>query len=397
MTIEQADKIADIILSAPKVYDPAPNWYRGPQYPPTEFQIGDKWVTRENIENSPWCIGHSKDQVGLPSKQIYWCGNGFGPGYDKEVVDWDKTPVPDTGRYVTLDDINMIYHVGMENYRAKILGHRWKYYERQFNQSEFGYPRGYIVRQEDGKRWICGKPSVFPIPGIRLGIWGGARAPYWYPFTRRQSFGKPTSEHIPLESGINFPFEKVTRFIKVASITGHNDLVQLRNIWDFPDEYNRSSDAYYINPSRFLNSVGRMEVRISEYDNLEKEENQEVIESQSIVWAISNCVPIYMNVISTGRYAKDLENLQDSDVMYSLTPENNINYVNQPYYAKYTVYNKSAYMSSFIPLKKGKTYHIYIGRKESHAALGSGQEPEKVKGGNLVVVRIPTKGIAPNF
>ena len=397
MTLEQADKIADIILSAPKVFDSLPM-----QFPSASGLTSERIAYGEdNIDNSAWLKGLTYlNQIGqLSGNGVYACKNGFQKGYERTIKDGDVTQLsrplhmPD-GRYATLDDIKMIAYVGIENYRAKAMGHRWRFNEKGVNtvNNTEAYHRGSIVRQEDGKRWIkCREWNLIPIPGVTIDGWVGRKAAgqlLWSAFTRRPAYRKPNAVHIPLLDGISFPSEKVTRLVKAATIEGHNDLVQLRNVWDPADMSGRYSEAINPSPIRALNYEGKLTVRISEVNDLEKSETRKEIEDRSIVWVTSQTITIYNYSYIRKPSNERIVNKSFTPLAVSSTPT----YV----YERQWEQIESVFRSNFIPLAEGRTYYIYIEREDSRVYPSSLLEKMK-DGGNLVALRIPTDAIAPNF
>ena len=379
MTLEQADKIADIILSAPKVFDSLPM-----QFPNASGITSESAAYGEgNIDNSAWLKGLTYiSQIGqLSGNGVYACKNGFQIGYERPIKDGDVTQLsvlhmPD-GRYATLDDIKMMAYVGIENYRAKAMGHRWRFNEKGVNtvNDTYAYHRGSIVRQEDGKRWIkCREGNVTPIPGVTIDGWVGRKGGthssvdplLWSAFTRRPAYRKPTAVNIPLLDGVSFPFEKVTRFVKAATIEGHNDLVQLRDVWDYADMTGKTSEAIYTNGNRILNYEGRLVVRISEVDELEKEATQEEIEANSMVWVTSQAIPIDVDY-----YISTADNRIDEH--QSLTPTYASSYSTYVHKGSVTRWTR-VFRSNFIPLAEGRTYYVYIEREDSRASTYNGME-----------------------
>lgn len=394
MTLEQADKIADVILSAPTVYDAPPT-----KFPRASGITSDRFLYSEtNITDCAWFCG-------LPNLEgvqdgVYSCTGGFNEGYEIPISEWKDTHLTTYGkggRYATLDDIRMMAYVGIENYRAKAMGHRWRFNEKgvnTVNDSYGGYGRGSIVRQEDGKRWIkCRDNNIIPIPGVTIGRWVGRKGGtsstdplLWSPLIRRQAFKNPTAEHVPLYDSVNIPFDKTTRLIKAASLVGHNDLVQFRNVWDPVDmPEGTSSAAIFWNADRLLNYEGTMIVRISEVDGLEEENDKSVVEAKSSVWMTSSTIPIYTVTYRNGSGTNNR--------IYSQTP---IQFDNNSVLSRDTIH-ANACRSSFVPLKEGTTYYIYIDRIDSRAYFNPNFYDKDMMGGNLVVVRVPTSTLAPKF
>lgn len=384
MTIEQADKIADVILSAPKVYDTPPTKFPAASGMTSDFRA----YGEAGILNSAWLLGLSN---------VYCCKYGFQQGYETQIKTWDYTQIGQNlkeGRYVTFDDIRMMAYVGIENYRAKLHGHRWRFNEKGINtvNDTGSYQRGCIVRQDDGKRWVkCRSGNVIPIPGVTIDGWVGTkgdRTMFWRPMTRRQAFKKPVAEHVPLLEGVDLPVENVTRLVKAATIEGKNDLVQLRNVWDYADMNGKKSESLITNGLSQLNYEGRMVVYVSEVDGLEKKKDIEDVKANSIVWVTSNTIPIYS--VQYRGYNGAVEGYQ------SLSPIT-VNPSDRTILGKYTTIAKS-FRSSFIPLAKGRLYYIYIQREDSRIYVSKyNANNGNMKGGNLVVVRVQTDAKAMNF
>ncbi len=403
MTLEQADKIADIILSAPKVFDSLPM-----QFPSASGLTSERIAYGEdNVHNAAWMQGLTRlSQLGrLSGNGVYACKNGFQMGYEYPIEEADQTKLDviwrRLGRYATLDDIKMMAYVGIENYRAKAMGHRWRFNEKGVNtvNDTYAYHRGSVVRQEDGKRWIkCREGNVIPIPGVTIDGWVGRKGGthssvdplLWSAFTRRPAYRKPNAVHIPLLDGVSFPFEKVTRLVKAATIEGHNDLVQLRNVWDPADMTGMYSAAIFTDNLRPLNYEGKLTVRISEVDGLEKSETKEEIEDRSIVWVTSKTINIY-------NYSYIRKPSNERFVHKSFTPLADMSTPTYVYEGKWT-HIARVFRSNFIPLAEGRTYYIYIEREDSRAyTTTNNYEARQTDGGNLVALRIPTDAIAPNF
>lgn len=393
MTIEEADKIADVILSAPEVYDSPPT-----KFPAASGATSDlKAYGEATVPNAAWMLGLPTSYSSSPIKGVYSCKYGFQNGYESLIKTWDYTQTghyDDGGRYVTFDDIKMMAYVGIENYRAKLHGHRWRFNEKGINtvNDTWAYQRGSIVRQDDGKRWIkCRSGNVIPIPGVTIDGWVGTkgdRTMFWRPMTRRQAFKNPVAEYVPLIEGVDFPTEKVTRLVKAATIEGHNDLVQLRNVWDYADMNGKSSESIIVNTTSRLNYEGRMVVYVSELDGLDKKKYSNDIEEKSIVWVTSNTIPVYS--VKYKAYDGGIEGYS------SLEP------INLNTYGSSLTWNSTStarvFRSSFIPLAEGRQYHIYIKREDSRIYTSKFKsEDVNMKGGNLVVVRVKTDAKAMNF
>lgn len=392
MTIEQADKIADVILSAPRVYETPPLFF------PKACGVtkDGKAFSEGSYYSAAWLRGFYDftDEGKGENDGVYSCSKGFGEGYEKIITDWAETPALGwLGRYVTDDDIRMMAYVGIENYRAKILGHRWRFNEKGISNvnDTISYPRGCIVRQDDGKRWIhCRGGNVIPIPGVTIDGWVGSKGGTssqdplkWSAMTRRTAFKRPICEHLPLLQGVKLPFNKVTSLEKVAEIEGHNDLVQLRNVWDYPGS--KTTDAMYISGNHnMLNYEGQMTVYISDEDGLEDSSEDEPIGDRSAVWVSSNSIMLYYATLNKSNGEKEP---MVSTMEYTWNGKTITNTYSRP---------SVAFKSAFVPLEEGKTYYVYIERTDSRAATVVGKAAD-ITGADLVVVRIPTLAAAPIF
>lgn len=397
MTIEQADKIADVILSAPEVYGAPPTMFP----PASGIKSGRVWG-EGNVKNSAWLIGLPVPNEKPVGSGVYSCRYGFRESYSSIISTWGYTDFGTSGgsgRYVTFDDIKMMAYVGIENYRAKILGHRWRFNEKGINtvnDYSNAYRRGSIVRQDDGKRWVkCRDKNVMPIPGVTIDGWVGRNDPfYWVAMTRRQGFKKPLVEHIPLLAGVSVPLDKVTRFVKAATIVGQNDLVQLRNVWDQSSLGETHSNAFSLSSDYPLNGEGRMVVYISEVDGLDKERDESVVEEKSIVWVTSNTLPVYNAYYNTkSGEQRSWSSLSPIQSLKELSAS-----IDMRDYGMWTNH-VCAFRSDFIPLAEGRTYYVYIKREESRAGCfrRSDFPADGDAGGRLVVVRVKTDTLARRF
>lgn len=397
MTLEQADKIADVILSAPEVYGSPPTMFPLA----TSFESGKYW-SEGTVRNSAWLIG-LPDLSDTPfARGVYSCRYGFRESYSSIISTWGYTDFGTgkwSGRYVTLDDIKMMAYVGIENYRAKILGHRWRFNEKGINtvNDTYAYRRGSIVRQDDGKRWVkCRDNNVTPIPGVTIDGWVGSKGTgtaldpiRWVPMTRRQAFKKPLVESVPLLDGVSVPLDKVTRFIKAATIVGQNDLVQLRNVWDYSSLGETISNVLNWEQLYPLNGEGRMVVYISEEDGLEKASDESVVAEKSIVWGTSNTLPIY---------EAWYKNPSGETISWSsFSPIHGAELQGQV--GGMVTRHACAFRSSFIPLAEGRPYYVYIKREESRAGCWRRSDfPEDgYASGKLVVFRVKTDPLARRF
>ena len=99
------------------------------------------------------------------ASSIVYCKHGFDERYEK--------PESKGGRYVTLSDLRNMFTIGVEHGRNKILG--WKNrYNSAFAAAIGGYPRGSIVRTNDGIRMISRIPnnnSALPEDGESNNYW----------------------------------------------------------------------------------------------------------------------------------------------------------------------------------------------------------------------------------
>ena len=348
MTLEHADKIAERIIALPQLYE-------SPEKTPYNF------FTFSYGGSLPWNRNTHKTE--FSAENIFSAGGYSKWPYSLTITDWEKTGYGHA-RYITIDDLKMMAYVGIEYARAKLYGWRFRYGE--LGEEPSTYPRGYIVRTNDGRRYVKRTPGGYAPPNHLS----------WTPMQRMPGFQTPQSGVFEWEADRMgaFPSTFSSKVYFLGSLEGSDDILKTCA--------NHEPFNHQVSFSETEGSVvkgGGFAIHILQrpygMENAVKYD-----ESQSIVCFQKRVYPIYQ--------------------IYYTEEDRRAN--NQNYYIWQTVNDDEAKLSrkiyiaysspGMVSLKKGVVYDVYV--KFDNAELQSNVSNMK-KYELCSYARIPTRMTAP--
>lgn len=268
MTIEQADKIAEIVKNAPRMYDSIPSLEEG---------MKPVYYNSSRYDAYPW-ISLSNSRGGLlltdapQNANVYYSGYGFSNLYGSTIKDWKATEIsgPYSGfgtRYVTIDDIRMIPYLGIEYARAKLEGWRYRFgYVQGLEREAANIPKGCIVRIENGQRFVHRASGNITAPPGSGGPYSNYLLAYllWTPMRRLPGYEIPTNGELGLSADFEMPEEPTSTIVKIGTLVGADDIVRF-------NPYFKIGDTRGLNESDSIVKSGGFEIVLTTSDSLAEE------------------------------------------------------------------------------------------------------------------------------
>lgn len=374
MTLEQADKIAELVRNAPHMYDSIPSLDEG---------IKPVLFDSSTYSAYPWIsLGNHLGGLLLSdvprNPNVYLSRQGFSAAYSSIIKDWQATEIRGRTsfgqRYVTIDDIRMMAYLGLEYAKAKLDGWRYRfgYVEGLDNESEFT-PKGCIVRIENGQRFVHRSIGNVTAPPGSGGTYSDLLDAYthWTPMKRMPGFNLPTIGQFKLPDEYELPAEATSDIVLLGTIEGNDDMVKFG-----PHQSNWSSGSgrTLYEPNSIV-TEGGMEIIVATADSLSEDDLE-----TSVVAYQQRMQRYYL--VSTNIYDSNgkLKEVWTYDTIQQ--PSNG---------EKYSVRTMVESNSGFVPLRKGIVYTVFA-KFDSAVLKANNYNPDR----NLVsYVRYGMRQTAP--
>lgn len=340
MTIEQADKIAEVVQNAPRMYDSIPSLEEGMK--PFAFNSSRysayPWISLANHLGGLFLTDAPRNP------NVYFSDQGFSAVYSSIIKDWQATEIRGyTGfgqRYVTIDDIRMIPYLGIEYARAKLEGWRYRFGYVQGLERESAYiPKGGIVRLENGLRFVHRTTGNITAPPGSGGPYSDQYYAYkfWTPVKRLPGYEVPTNGEMGLPADFEMPAEPTSTIVKIGTLVGADDIVRF-------NPYFQIGNTRGLNESDSIVKSGGFEIVLTTSDSL----TEESLENSFVVCQIrvQNDYIVYEDIY---------------DAKGKLTEKWHYFTMQQP--PKGVTYSTRRLLESncsMAPLKKDVTYNVFV-------------------------------------
>ena len=345
MTIEQADEIAALVGNAPHMYDSIPSLEKGME--PVAFNS-------QRYSVYPW-ISLANSMGGLiisempKNPNVYYSDGGFSStAYSSAITDWAATELQSSRgifgqRYITIDDIRMMAYLGLEYAKAKLDGWRYRFgYVSGLDREATDYPKGYIARLEDGSRFVHRSGGNVTAPPGSGGKYSDQlyAYKYWTPMRRLPGCAIPTSGTFRLPDDYEVREEVTSEIVELGSIEGADDMVRFGPyVSDL-----KTATARTLNEPESIVTGGGFEIIVTTRSSLTEDDIE-----QNLV-AYQQRVQNYY-VIS--------EDIYDSNGKFR--EKWTYDTIRKPPQGeRYTLRTMIESTSSFVPLRKGVVYNVFL-------------------------------------